>query len=109
MMEFSIDNMWRHDDGFFVAECTSYRTQEKFIAVDRWGSWMAVRPPFDRKLVDKIGLWEGHNFFTMELIFKRLLMSPGEKKNFTIYYVPGTGDLQTAIRSLKEFKPASGK
>jgi hypothetical protein len=64
---------------------------------------------FDRKLVDKIGLWEGHNFFTMELIFKRLLMSPGEKKNFTIYYVPGTGDLQTAIRSLKEFKPASGK
>lgn len=56
MTEFSIDKIWRHPDGFIVAECTSYRTQEKFIAQNRWGSWMANRTPFDRKTVED-GPW----------------------------------------------------
>ena len=56
MSEFSIDRIYRHADGFVVAECTGYYTQEKFIAQNRWGSWMANRMPFDRQEIED-GPW----------------------------------------------------
>lgn len=57
---------------------------------------------FDRTLVEKVGVWEGKNFFTMELNFKKMDLAPGEKKNFAIHYFVGQDDLNDAIKKLRD-------
>jgi hypothetical protein len=57
---------------------------------------------FDRSLVEKIGLWEGKNFFTMELIFNAIGLEPGGRKNFSVHYTAGRGELDDVVKSLKD-------
>ncbi len=55
---------------------------------------------FNSSLVEKIGVWEGKNFFTMELIFNKMLMAPGEIKKFSLDYFVGQDELDAAIKKL---------
>lgn len=38
-MEFSIDDIVRHEKGYFVATITDYSTQKVYILHNKWGSW----------------------------------------------------------------------
>ncbi len=53
---------------------------------------------FDKKLVEKIGEWEGTVFYTMELIFKEIELRPGEEKKFTISYIIGKHDWHNKVK-----------
>ena len=57
---------------------------------------------FDNARVEKVGVWEGSGFFTMELIFNKMLLPPRSKKDFTVEYVTGRGELESAIRKMKD-------
>lgn len=59
---------------------------------------------FDGSLVEKIGLWEGKNFFTMELIFNKMMMAVGEERHFTVNYIVGQDRLDAAIETLRRKK-----
>lgn len=43
--EYAVDNVFRHEEGFFIAEVTCYRTQMSFKLHDRWGSWFISDDP----------------------------------------------------------------
>ena len=47
---------------------------------------------FDLKLIDRIGVYQGGNFYTMELIFKGVELRPGQSREFSVEYLAGTGD-----------------
>jgi len=53
---------------------------------------------FDRSLIDKIGVWEGIGFYTMELIFKARKLRPQEEFDFEVRYSAGKEDLQDLLK-----------
>ncbi len=53
---------------------------------------------FSRGLVDKIGVWEGKSFFTMELNFKKENLKPGAATRFGVDYIVGQDDLDTLLK-----------
>jgi glycoprotein endo-alpha-1,2-mannosidase len=59
---------------------------------------------FDASRTDQIGVWEGGNFFTMEVFFKKTLLRPGEKAVFDLDYIVGTGEMESTINRMKELK-----
>ncbi|MCD4814040.1 hypothetical protein K8S19_10170 [bacterium] len=48
--------------------------------------------------VKKIGVWQGNDFYTMELIFKEFSVKPGKSKRFKLEYMTGKGDWKEAVR-----------
>lgn len=56
---------------------------------------------FDRSFIEKIGIWEGENFFTMEQISGKITLKPGESKSFTIDYIAGKDSLDNIIKLLR--------
>ncbi len=42
--EYAVDNVYKDDAGYFVAEVTDYRTQENVVLHNRWGSWLIGEP-----------------------------------------------------------------
>ncbi len=60
-----------------------------------------VGQAFNHALVEKVGVWEGKDFFTMELLFNKILLQPGAKRNFTVEYAVGQGDLDQAVRAMR--------
>jgi hypothetical protein len=59
---------------------------------------------FDRAPVEKVGIWEGKNFFTMELIFRKMYLAPGAKKSFRVDYLVGQGGLDAVLKNLQSSK-----
>ena len=53
---------------------------------------------FDRDLVKNIGVWQGKDFFTVELIFKEILLQPNEEVSFNVNYLAGKDDWMQAIK-----------
>jgi hypothetical protein len=56
---------------------------------------------FDKSLVEKIGIWEGKNFFTMEQISGKITLKPGESKNFMIDYIAGRDSPGNIVKLLR--------
>jgi hypothetical protein len=52
---------------------------------------------FDARRIEKIGVWQGKNFFTMEIISKEDTLNPGESKRFRVDYVAGKGDWESQL------------
>jgi hypothetical protein len=56
---------------------------------------------FDKSLTEKIGAWEGNNFFTMEPTFRKFQLKPGEKKSFAVDYGVGQDELNAAVGKMR--------
>lgn len=57
---------------------------------------------FDRSIAENVGIWEGKNFYTMEIVLKKMQLRPGEKKNFTIHYLIGQDEKGLAIKKIRD-------
>lgn len=60
---------------------------------------------FDPSLVDGIGLWEAENFFTLEVIFKKVGVPSGQRKTFSIDYLTGRAPIEEAIKEIGRGNP----
>lgn len=61
------------------------------VALDtKTGEYFAQR--FEKTLVKNIGVWEGEDFFTMEVMLNEISLAPGEKIDFNITYITGKDD-----------------
>lgn len=77
---------------------TEYAVGENWILGYDKASNEYFMQEFDKDLVDKVGVWEGIGFYTMELIFKPRTLKPQEEFDFEIKYSAGKEDLQSLIK-----------
>ncbi|MEW6515468.1 MAG: endo-1,3-alpha-glucanase family glycosylhydrolase [candidate division FCPU426 bacterium] len=52
---------------------------------------------FDARRVEKIGVWQGRNFFTMEIISREAVLEPGATDRFRVDYIAGKGDWENQL------------
>lgn len=80
------------------------RTKEHFTPAQNWvlaldsesGEYLLQK--FSLKHIAKIGVWQGWDFFTMELMSREATLKPGKSKSFTVTYVIGKDDWKKYVR-----------
>ncbi len=82
-------------------EKTHYRPSEGWMLAYNNARHEYVGEVFDEKKVEKLGLWEGANFFTMEVILPKTELPPRTKRSFAVRYVVGRGSLDAAVQDLR--------
>ncbi len=53
---------------------------------------------FKHEEIGQIGVWQDSNFYTMELLGKEVTLKPGEKRNFTVFYIVGNNNWKEEIK-----------
>ncbi len=82
---------------------TGSLTKEHYLPAQNWClAWDSESDEyflqqFDARRVEKIGVWQGKVFFTMEIISKEDLLNPGERARFRVDYVAGKGDWESQL------------
>lgn len=78
-------------------------TKEHFVPSQNWClAWDSESDEyflqqFDARRVEKIGVWQGKDFFTMEIISKEDTLESGESKRFRVDYIAGKGDWENQL------------
>jgi len=94
------------DKGLLIQDYKRSVSKSEYLPAENWilahdrESCEYFLQEFDRRLVNKIGVWEGIGFYTMELLFKPVVIAPGKEFIFKVKYSTGKENLEDLLKKL---------